>query len=118
MQIAKTIKSTNKILQGMLYTQRSEITLLTDNSGSYFIKSAGNLTRMSRESAQDTFQKDFDEFWKYLELNKLYEQFPELYTKEEALKIQKNYATTPKKKVTNNDTKVNDYYENFVSCSI
>ncbi len=118
MQIAKTVESINKILRGVPFTQKSEIILLTDNSGNYFIKSAGKLTRMSLESAQDYFQKNFDDFWKYLELNELYKQFPQLYTKEEALEIQKIYATTPKKKVYDNDTKIYDYYENFASYSL
>ncbi|MEA3323231.1 MAG: hypothetical protein U9Q12_03330 [Patescibacteria group bacterium] len=113
MQIAKTVKSIDKTLRGVPFTQKSEIFILTDISGNYFIKSAGRLTKMSREDAQDYFQKNFNDFWKYLELNKLYEQLPELYTKEEALEIQQCYATTPKKKVTDNNAKIDNYYANF-----
>jgi hypothetical protein len=115
MQIAKTVKSINKTHRGVSFTQKTEFTLLTDDSGNYFIKSPGQLTRMSQEDAQDYFQKNFNDFWKYLELNNLYEQFPKLYTKEDALEIQRLYATTPKKEVKDNNIKAYDYYENFVN---
>lgn len=117
MQISKNVTSTNKTIRGLAFTQQTETILLTDNSGNYFIKASGKLTRMSRKSAQEYFQKNFDDFWKYLSINKLYEQFPELYTKEEALKTQQLYSTTPKKKVGNNDVKIYNPYENFISYS-
>jgi uncharacterized protein with von Willebrand factor type A (vWA) domain len=117
MQIAKTIKSIDKTFRGMPLTQKAEVFIMTDTSDNYFIKLPGRLIRVSREDAQEYFQNNFNDFWKYLEINQLHEQFPDLYTKKEALEVQRLYANTPKKKINDAD-KVYNYYENFISYSM
>ena len=114
MQIAKTVRSIDRTYQGVKFTQETEISIITDHRGNYYVKSAGKVNKVSRESAQKYFQKNFNDFWKYVAINELYDQFPELYTREEALDIEKSYTNTPKKIIEDQKEKSQNYYEDFV----